>query len=587
MKKFLYSFLGTMAGIWLSIFLFGLLVVLIIVGIASSVGSKSQNIEKGTVLRIDLATTIVDRGSEMSLEDMIASQGEMPLALTDLVSAIEQAKSDDRISGILLDCSGGISAGLAQCEEIITAIKDFKKSGKWVWAYADNYSQADYFIASSADSMFINPVGMIDIHGLGGTMFFFKDLLDKVGVEAQVVRVGEYKSAMEPFMLSDISEANREQTMHYLNSLWSTVRDSIASYRKMPSAIVNQWANEFEFSRACSTYVDNRLVDRMIYRRELEEMICAKTKTEEPAVVDLVDYVGVNLPELGKQSGPTVAVLYAQGDITESDETGIASDRMVPVILQLAEDDNIDALVLRVNSGGGSAFASEQIWEALEQFKAVSNKPFYVSMGDMAASGGYYISCGADRIYASPLTLTGSIGIFGVIPNVEPLLKDKLGVNTVTLTTNSGSMPDVFTAMSEQQHQAMQDYVDRGYDLFLSRVASSRKLDKADVAAVAQGRVWSGASASKIGLVDKLGGLRACLKDLAKELKTTYDELNIVEYPEIETQWWQPMFSMGGQQLQSALYMNLDPKSEMMKEIVRRVSTMYPLQTRANYIYIR
>lgn len=577
-----------MAGIWLSVILFGLLVVITIVGLMANSGETVRVVGKNTVLRLDLSGSIVDHATTPSLEEMISSGGKMPMVLSDIIDAIDAASDDSNIDGILLECSGGFSAGLAQSEEIIAALKRFRTSGKWVWAYGDNYSQGEYFVSTASDSIFVNPVGMIDVHGLSATMFFLKDLLDKVGVEAQVIRVGTYKSAVEPFLLSDISEANREQTMAFLGSMWSVMKDSIASARKVVADSVDSWANNFEFARDTKSYVADRLADRLLYHRQLTEILAAKTGKEKPDMIDFADYVaGRSRDSDMKPNEPTIAVLFAQGDITESGEGGIASERLVPEILELAEDKSIDGLILRVNSGGGSAFASEQIWEALEQFKKQTGKPFYVSMGNVAASGGYYISCGADKIFASPLTLTGSIGIFGVIPNVEPLLKDKLGVNTVTLATNTGSMPTFLNPMDESQRGAMQDYVNRGYDLFLKRVADSRKVSVDSIAAVAQGRVWSGETASTIGLVDNLGGLYDCIVAMAKTLGSTASDVNIRRYPKVTRQWWEMLLSMENPQLYTVFTQGLDPQSKLCEELMKRVATIYPLQCRSPFIYVR
>lgn len=580
-----------MAGIWLSIILFGILVVLTVVGLMANSSKGVKPVGEGSVLRISLSGSVVDHGTNPSLEELISGGGQMSMVLSELVGAIDKAAEDANIDGILLDCTGGFNVGLAQSEEIIAALKRFRKSGKWVWAYGDNYSQNDYFIATAADSIFVNPVGMVDVHGLGGTMFFLKDLLDKVGVEAQVVRVGTYKSAMEPFLLSDISEANREQTMHFLSSMWDVMKDSIASARKVKPDSVDSWANSYEFAQPTQSYSKNKLIDRMVYRRQILDMIAEATGKDEAEVVEYEDYVdggiGKEFAKSDPYRHPTIAVLYAQGDITESGEGGIASERLVPEILELAKDESIEGLILRVNSGGGSAFASEQIWEALEQYKKTTGNPFYVSMGDVAASGGYYISCGADSIFASPLTLTGSIGIFGMIPNVEPLLKDKLGVNTVTLTTNSGNFPNFFSPMDEGQRNAMQEYVNRGYDLFLKRVADSRGVPVDSIAAVAQGRVWSGKSASTIGLVDRLGGLQDCIDAMANKLGVSTSDINIVRYPEVSRQWWEMLLAFDNSQLYSALTNGLDPQSKLCTELIKRVSTMYPLQCRSPYIYLR
>lgn len=588
MKKFLYSFLGTMAGIWLSVLLFGLLIITTVIVLADKISPSEKDIEKNSVLRIDLSGYVDDRTTKPDLMDLIQDNIGDQLSLSDIVNSIRYASTDDRIDGILLECNGA-GIGLAQCEEIITALKDFKESGKWVWAYSDNYSQSDYFIAVAADSVFLNPVGMIDIHGLSAQTFFFKDLMDKIGVEAQVVKVGTYKSAVEPFLLNGMSDANRQQVSHFTGRIWDNIAESIASARNVSIDSVNSWADSFAFSLPAEKYLKEKIVDALKYRREIDELIVAKTSVEEPKYVDFQDYrtAWASNPMSIKKTEKKVAVLYALGDITESDDDGIASDRIVPQILDIADDEDIDGLVLRVNSGGGSAFASEQIWEALQQFKKKTGKPFYVSMGDMAASGGYYISCGADRIFASPLTLTGSIGIFGIIPNIQPLLKEKLGVNVETVATNRGNFPTITTPMGAEQRQAMQSFVDRGYELFVSRCAEGRGMTVDQIKEIAEGRVWDGLSALENGLVDDLGGLRKALDDMAAELGTDFNSLDIVEYPETELQWWEPLMAMDGKTAAGILRGNDDLTAPMIKHLLRKVSNLYPLQCRTNYIYLK
>lgn len=586
MKKFLYSFLGTIAGIWVSVILGTLLIFLTIGVIAASGDSKgSVKIKDDSILHLQLNGTVADRASTRNLIDELYGSETATINLNDIVDAIAAAKDDDRIKGIYLDC-GGMSVGLAQAQAIIKALDDFKKSGKWVFSYADTYSQGDYYVASASDSLFINPIGMIDIHGLSSTTMYFKDLLDKIGVEAQVVKVGTYKSAVEPFILDGMSDANREQQEHFLGNIWKYMKERLAQRRKVPTDSIDSWANGFSFAHSGVYYQKEGLVDGVKYRHQMEKMMADKTgKEKEPSLIAYTDYLTAAESPLKKHkdSGKNIAVLYALGDITESGSDGIASDRLVPVILDLADNENIDGLILRVNSGGGSAYASEQIWEALEQFKAKSKKPFYVSMSDVAASGGYYISCGADKIYAEPLTLTGSIGIFGIIPNIQPLLKDKLGVNTATVSTNKGNFPSIMEPMSEGQRAAMQSYVDNGYELFVGRCAKGRKRSVDQIKAIAEGRVWDGQSALKNGLVDKLGGLDDALADMTKALGA--DTYYITEYPEVKNKWWEMLLEMDPE-MQSAVAGNDMAAASYCLKVMRQIRTIYPLQARMDYIRI-
>lgn len=587
MKKFLYSFLGTMAGIWLSVLLGGVLLVFIIIAFAGSSDTKST-VESGSVLRINLSGVVVDQATTPSIMDVVQDNVDTQLSLSEIVQAIKYAKDDSRIEGILLDCKGA-SIGVSQCEDIINALKKFKASDKWIWAYADTYTQTDYFVASAADSVFLNPIGMVDIHGLSGQVIFFKGLMDKIGIEAQIVKVGTYKSAVEPFMLTGMSDANRQQMTHYIGRIWDNMKQDIAKNRNTHADSVNSWADSYTFSLSAEDYLNLNIVDALKYTHELEELVAEKTQTTDPKFIELGDYyTSISSSLKNTSASKRIAVLYAVGDITEAGDDGIASDRLVPQIADLTEDESIDGLILRVNSGGGSAFASEQIWEALEQFKAKTGKPFYVSMGDMAASGGYYISCGADSIYASPYTLTGSIGIFGIIPNVEPLIKGKLGVNVETVETNTGNMPTLLQAMTGDQREAMQSYVDRGYELFVKRCADGRGMTIDQIKAIAEGRVWDGTSALENGLVDKLGGLQTAINDMAMTLGTDVENIDVVEYPEVEDQWWKVLAELEKSAVMaSALTGEGDFPQKLYQKLEQHIRNIDPLQCRTNYVYLK
>ena len=586
MKNFLYSFLGTLAGIWVSVILGGILLVLTIIAIFVNM-NPDVKVDDHSILRISLNGVVVDREEELTLMDMVQGNTEHIISLSQIVKAIEYAKDDKRIDGIYLECDGA-SVGLAQAQALIDAIGSFKSSGKWVVAYADNYDQSNYFVATAADKVILNPIGMVDIHGLSAKTFYLKDLLDKVGLDMQVVKVGTYKSAVEPLLMSDMSEANREQQVHFLGNIWKQYTADVAERRGLHADSIKSWASSFYFTQKADSYMEDGIVDSLMYHRQVDEMMAKMTDEDDPKFVDFADYYSEASHKFSDKYDDCeyeVAVLYALGDITENEKGGIASQRLVPQILKLADDDNIDGLILRVNSGGGSAFASEQIWEALEQYKAKTGKPFYVSMGDMAASGGYYISCGADRIYAEPMTLTGSIGIFGIIPNFQPLMKDKLGVNVVTVHTNQGGFPDVWEPMTPEQRAAMQSYIDRGYELFTSRCAAGRGVPVDSIYKVAEGRVWDGISAKRLGLVDELGGLDDAIAGMADKLSTTRSNIKIVEYPAVANQWWTRLFDMSGEDL-SVMAPDKNVVTDLYKEIYRRVRVMYPVQSRTDMIHI-
>lgn len=561
------SFLGTVAGIFVSGFLISIgLFILTVLAIVSSATHSEYSVKDKSILYLDLSREIVEQPASLDIMAKLTKDGPSADVLYNIIDAIDAAADDDRIKGIFIDANGS-SAGTAQRKAIIDALRRFKKSGKWIYSYGDYYSQGDYYIAASAsDSLYINPLASVDIHGLGGRMMFFKNLLDKIGVEMQVVKVGTYKSAVEPFILTEPSAASIEQQQLYLGNLWKDIRASIAKGRKVSADSVNAWANSFSFTFDATQIIRKRIADASAYRHEFIDKLKELTDIDKDDDLRLVTPAQYITSKPHKSHKTTIAVLYASGDITESGKDGIASDRLVPEILELAENDDIDGLILRVNSGGGSAFASEQIWEALGEFKEMTGKPFYVSMSDYAASGGYYISCGADKIYAEPVTITGSIGIFGLIPNIRGLVTDKLGVTTYPISTNpAGAQPDIFAPMTESQRAGMQSYVDRGYELFVKRVASGRKKTVDQIKAIAEGRVWDGREALRIGLVDKLGGLDTALADMAGELGV--ESWSVERYPKTEDDVLTALLMMGDRMEQSALERKLGEVAEIYRTI--------------------
>ena len=567
MKQFFMSFLGTVAGIFVSGFLISIgLFILTVMAIVSSATHSEYSVKDKSILYLDLSREIVEQPASLDIMAKLTKDGPSADVLYNIIDAIDAAADDDRIKGIFIDANGS-SAGTAQRKAIIDALRRFKKSGKWIYSYGDYYSQGDYYIAASAsDSLYINPLASVDIHGLGGRMMFFKNLLDKIGVEMQVVKVGTYKSAVEPFILTEPSAASIEQQQLYLGNLWKDIRASIAKGRKVSADSVNAWANSFSFTFDATQIIRKRIADASAYRHEFIDKLKELTDIDKDDDLRLVTPAQYITSKPHKSHKTTIAVLYASGDITESGKDGIASDRLVPEILKLAENDDIDGLILRVNSGGGSAFASEQIWEALGEFKEMTGKPFYVSMSDYAASGGYYISCGADKIYAEPVTVTGSIGIFGLIPNIRGLVTDKLGVTTYPISTNpAGAQPDIFAPMTESQRAGMQSYVDRGYELFVKRVASGRKKTVDQIKAIAEGRVWDGREALRIGLVDKLGGLDTALADMAKELGV--ESWSVERYPKTEDDVLTALLMMSDRMEQSALERKLGDVAEIYRTI--------------------
>lgn len=482
----------------------------------------------GSILLLDLSGDINERVTPLTLQDIMYGYTDEGQSLEDILTALRRAKDDDQIEMVMLMCNGA-NMGYAGREELITALKAFKTSGKPVYAYGDNYTQADYYVAACADSVFVNPVGSVDVRGMAVQIPFFKNVMDKLGVEMQIVKVGTFKSAVEPYILSEASEASQLQTRVYLDAIWNNICGTISNQRKVSKSVINQWADSLLVTEPAEYLVKQRAVSRTCYFREVEDMLRDYTGTDYDQAVPYItptEYLGNSnqnaemqqlLRHLRKDNSH-IAILYAVGDIVDAGSEGIVGPAMVDEILALANDDDVAGMVLRVNSGGGSAFASEQIWEAIEHFKS-TGKPVYVSMSDYAASGGYYISCGAKRIYADANTLTGSIGIFGMIPNIKGLVTDKIGVNFTTVATNAnGDFGTITQPLTPAQHAALQRSVDDGYALFTSRVAKGRNLPIDSVLAIAEGRVWDGRTAQRIGLVDSIGGLEKAVADLAKHL---------------------------------------------------------------------
>ncbi|MCM1110578.1 MAG: signal peptide peptidase SppA [Clostridium sp.] len=544
MRQFFINFMAVLAGFWISFFL-AIVGFFLFVGIVASVGtspagSAVTSVSKHSVLRIDLNTEISERRSASDEFSSFMADGRESMPLNTLLAAIRYAETDRDIDGIVIVPSGG-GGGMAQTESLVRQLRRFRESGKWIYSYGDNYTQGNYWVSSVSDSIFVNPIGSVDVHGLSSTTLYFKSLLDRLGIDIQVVKVGTFKSAVEPYLLESMSEANRLQQEVFLGRMWKRIAGEIAEARDITVAELNSAADSCAYARPLGFLLDNGLVDRAMYAHEFRDFISDLTDQEDPRYVDLADYISArDIKPFENKGRSKIAVLYATGEITDDSGDGIVGADMVPMIFDLAEEDDICGLILRVNSGGGSAFASEQIWEALERYKEKTGNPFYVSMSDYAASGGYYISCGADSIFAEPLTLTGSIGIFGMIPCAEKLMKDKIGINAETVATNpSGAYPTLYSMMTPGQRGALQQMVNNGYELFTSRVAQGRHISQDSVKMIAEGRVWDGQTALEIGLVDRLGGLDDAIASMKQLLDI--EKCEIVEYPDVDFNFWREM----------------------------------------------
>lgn len=545
MKKFLLIVCGSFVGVWLALTIFfvtSIIMSFAMIGISAASSGKSKTVAKNSILYIDLSGEITERASENNIDLMAMMQGNdiKSEGLNTLLSAIKNAKENKDIDGIYIECEGAAAAP-ATMHTLRAALKDFKNSGKFIYSYAhQGYSQGDYYLASVADSMFLNPVGSVDIHGLASIIPYPKKLLDKLGVEMQVVRVGTFKSAVEPYMIEQMSDANRLQTEAYLGNIWKTMVDSMAHDRKITPQAFNTLADGILSSQAADSLVRYKIVDKLCYKHEMEERLKALTKVDKDDDLNLVSPSDIADDFTATSSNNKVAVLYAVGEIDAQqspmdNSEGIISDEIVDAVRELIDDDDVKALVLRVNSPGGSAFGSEQMWKALDDFKK-SGKPFVVSMGDYAASGGYYISCNADHIFAEPTTITGSIGIFGVIPCFDELRENKLGINMCTVKTNENADLGA-KRLTPAQLAAIQNSVNQGYELFTKHCADGRHVTQDSIKVIAEGRVWDGISAKKIGLVDELGNLDAAIKWAAKKANLKEGDYATQNYPTVKSNW--------------------------------------------------
>ena len=527
MRNFLKTMLAVICGFALITMIF----IFIVLGIlGTSMSTPSVSIKPNSIFVIELNGTVQERSNDLSNYTSLFNSSDIKyIGLDDILDAIATASTDDNIKGIYLKC-GVLSAPPASISEIRDALIRFKETGKFITAYADNYSQSAYQIASIADKIYMNPEGILQITGYHLQTIFFKDLLEKVGVEMQVVKVGTYKSAVEPYILNKMSDANREQNFEMAKSLWNKFLLEVSNSRKINTEKINEFADKgITFSEAIQS-VNYGLIDSLVYELDVDALLAQKMECEEDDLqfCSLKDVK--NLQKNIDYQKNKIAVVYASGaiDSGNNNEENIDSEKLSATLRSIAKDENIKAVVLRVNSPGGSAFGSEQIWYALNKVKA--NKPLIVSMGGYAASGGYYISCIADTIVAQPNTITGSIGIFGLMPNAQGLV-NKLGLSFDGVKTNAMSdFGELIRPMSEQERSLMQEKVNRGYELFVKRCADGRSMSIDAIKSIAEGRVWTGEQALENGLVDTLGNLNDALA-IAIE-KSGVEEYEVVSYPE-------------------------------------------------------
>ncbi|WP_187117331.1 signal peptide peptidase SppA [Parabacteroides bouchesdurhonensis] len=533
MKQFFKMMFASVLGVFVAIGLITVISVVSLIGMAASLGSESGYSPKpNTVFKIKLDGTLSDNATENPFA-VFMGETENVLSLKDLLKSIRIAKDNNNIQGIYLEAKW-LNTGSASLEALRRALIDFKESSKFVVAYSDTYTQGAYFLCSVADKVFLNPQGSLNLVGLNSETMFYKGLLNKLGIQMQIFKVGTYKGAVEPFMLDKLSDANREQINSYLNSIWGNITEGIAESRHITVRDINHFANEgFAFATPEKT-VECGLVDELKYKPEAEayvkELAGQSGKNLETADVSKIKKINVVTKEKSNQ----IAILYAEGEImpevTSSpyDTKQLITEKVASELIKLKNNDDVKAVVFRVNSPGGSAFVSEQIWRQVVELKKV--KPIVVSMGNVAASGGYYISCAANKIVAEPNTLTGSIGIFGMFPNVTGLF-DKLSLTSDIVKTNTyADLGDVSRPMREDEKTLIQSFVERGYDTFISRCAEGRDMTKEAINEIGQGRVWTGEQAKELGLVDELGGM-----EKAVEMAATLAEISDYSVTNVST----------------------------------------------------
>lgn len=489
-------------------------------------------LEDNTIYRIDMSGTLVEQAAEENPFDALLSemygQTTTTIGLNDLLSNIALAKDNDKILGIYLK-GGMLSAGPASAKALRDALLDFKQSGKFIIAYADSYSQTNYYIASVADKIFFNPVGSLAWDGLTAQKEYYTRIFEKIGIEMQILKVGTFKSAVEPYFRTSMSDADRKQTEQYINGVWNEMKQAVGESRQITAEQLHAYADECMSLQPQDKYLAYDLVDSLVYVQEMDSILRTYAGTKEYKLQSNSKMTNVERAE--NKATDKVAVLYAEGQIVDEGAEGIVEGKILKTIKKIYKDDNVKAVVFRVNSPGGSADASEQIWHAMKMLQD-KGLPVVVSMGDYAASGGYYISCNADYIYAEPTTITGSIGIFGTVPNINRL-RDKIGLDIDGVSTNQHSALNInaiYKGMNKQEYALMQAMVERGYDLFTQRCADGRDMTQDQIKAIGEGRVWLGKDALEIGLVDELGNINNAIAKAAE--LANLGQYAIVDYPE-------------------------------------------------------
>ena len=591
MKDFFKYVLATVVGMLLFSIVMGVFMVMSMVGIVAS-GEQTKSVKDNSVLVLNLSGTLDERAQADPMA-FIKGEDTEATGLDDMLTAIRKAKTNDKVKGIYIEAGAFAADSYASLQAVRKALADFRSSGKWIVAYSDSYTQSTYYLASVANKVWVNPQGMIDWHGLASQKIYVKDLLEKVGVKMQVTKVGKYKSAVEMFTVDKMSDADREQTEAYINGIWNNVVNDVAASRHLTASQLNNYADSLITLAPATELVKMKMADQLLYtdqvKAEVKKLLNIDQKDEiyQLSVSDMA-----NVKDERKE-GDQVAVYYAFGDIvdgaaagpTSLNESVIDAQKVCRDLEKLANDDDVKAVVVRVNSGGGSAYASEQIWHQVSELK--KKKPVVVSMGGMAASGGYYMSAAANWIVAEPTTLTGSIGIFGMFPDMSNLMTNKLSLHFDLAKTNKYSdFGTLSRAFNADELARLGTYIDRGYKLFRKRVADGRHMSETQVEQIAQGHVWLGQDALKIKLVDQLGGLNEAVSKAAALAKL--DKYHTASYP--APAGWSEMLL---DRMQSGNYLDEQMKAALGEYyepmmVVRNLSNRNPIQARLPfYIYIR
>ncbi len=597
MKQFLKYVFATVVGIGLFFLLSAVIMLVSIAGMGAS-QSASAPVKKGSVLRINLSGALQERAGELDPLSMLSGKMETPLGLDQLKAAVKEAADNKKVKGIYIEVGSDFIGGApAMLQELRQSLKEFKESGKWIIAYGDIYSEGAYYLTSLADKVCINPEGMVDWHGLCAVPMFYTDAMKKLGIHMQVFKVGTFKSAVEPYILTEMSEPNRLQMTSFLGSVWQQMLAEVAESRGMTTEQLNMLADTLTALRPTELLVESGMVDTLTYIDGFKEMLRTRLELKEKKDIPFVSPAELMAAADDDDEDDRIAVYYAYGTIVDqesssyipSTETQIVTMPTLRELQKLRKDEDVKAVVVRVNSPGGSAFASEQIWHELQLLKA--EKPVVVSMGGYAASGGYYISCGASKIIAEPTTLTGSIGIFGMMPEAEELLTEKAGLHFDVVKTNKHAdfgaesvMGLLARPFNADEAALMQGMIERGYDLFTRRVAEGRGLTQDSVDVIGQGRVWTGEQAIELGLVDQLGNLDDAIAEAAKLAEL--DKYSVDEYP-AEKPWIEKLMDKGGDsyfdaRLRSTLG-NAYPFAMMLQQMISANSVQQRIFARMPY----